>query len=475
MKKVIAAALLAAAFMLPAAVAQTTDGNGGFQITEVRYHVEGITREWALQQVVEDLHEGAMFNSREELAAFMADQQQLLVNQRTLQTVRVEYEVVPHSGTPDGVVVDVFTKDTWNIIVLPYVKYDSNNGLLLSLRGRDYNFFGTMQEFRINLDYEYDDTENNSTWAVDYRFNLPFNWGAHRWNWGLDHDYSYNPDYGWETTVGTSLGITLPIYLWDWNLTYRQAIYAGNRTDEPDDRYLTSKLSFGTAIPTGLGLGFLGEVEYKPTTYTSVNYWPGRTLSDDNRGGTVGFDHSLEAGRVDWIGNFRKGATASISNDNAYNVTQLSWDRNINAEIAGYIPAEPFAFSARLSGMYKFDEIEDEAAGEVRGILNNRMEGDMAAYWNSDITLRVFTIPRFVEGQGSVFFDAALVTTRGVSFDMDRDFKYAGGIEAIGFPLFARSLYMRASLGFDLREVIKTKSFRSGYKREIFIGLGHFY
>ena len=52
-----------------------------------------------------------------------------------------------------AVTLDVYTRDTWNLIALPYFKYDSNSGLLLALRGRDYNFFGTMQTLTLNLDY----------------------------------------------------------------------------------------------------------------------------------------------------------------------------------------------------------------------------------------------------------------------------------------------------------------------------------
>jgi hypothetical protein len=64
----------------------------------------------------------------------------------------------------------------------------------------------------------------------------------------------------------------------------------------------------------------------------------------------------------------------------------------------------------------------------------------------------------------------------------DEDYRFtpqdmiaALGLEVITFPLTWRSFYLRISLGWDLREWIKTGKLPSGIHREIFIGLGHFY
>jgi hypothetical protein len=49
------------------------------------------------------------------------------------------------------------------------------------------------------------------------------------------------------------------------------------------------------------------------------------------------------------------------------------------------------------------------------------------------------------------------------------------GLEIITFPLTWRSFYIRASAGWNLKELIRTGKLPSGIHREIYIGLGHYY
>ena len=109
--------------------------SAGYEITEIRHHIEGITRPWAIDRVLDrswtggkdgfDLRVGIRFASRQELDAAVKDRTQLLINQRALETARIEVAVEPRPGLPDAVGLDVYTKDTWNLIALPYLKYDS--------------------------------------------------------------------------------------------------------------------------------------------------------------------------------------------------------------------------------------------------------------------------------------------------------------------------------------------------------------
>jgi hypothetical protein len=118
------------------------------------------------------------------------------------------------------------------------------------------------------------------------------------------------------------------------------------------------------------------------------------------------------------------------------------------------------------------DDEEYADAGPIRGVVDDRIEGKVGVYWNSDITLKVWTIGDFLEGQGSGVVDVGAIHDFESDFQPSEDVKVTAGIEAIGFPLFARSLYMRVSLGFDVRAVLIERQFS---KREIFIGFGHHY
>ena len=454
--------------LCPAAWAQSP----GFELTEVVYHIEGITQEWALAARVEFVI-GTAFADRPALDLYVADKTQELINERTLHEARIEATVADRPGRPSAVRLDVYVEDTWNVIVLPYLRYDSNSGLLLSLRGRNYNFLGTMEPLRLNLDYERTIDKGNE-WSVDLTFTLPFRWADHQWRWTVEPDFEYAAGEV-DLELGTSLAVDFALWPRLWTLTYSQGYrLVTDETEDPNDYYLTSGLSFGTSIPTGIFLPLMREVSYSPSVYANVEYKLEENISEDRRGLVPGFSQKLAAGRVDWIGNFREGARAELRNSNTYNLNTEDWDHVLSSEIAGYLELIPFAFSARAGGFYRMDSIEEDGAKEVRGVLDDKMSGDRAAFWNSDITLKVKTFCGLLEGQGSVFFDTAVVTDSSRSFDPDSDVKIGVGIEAIAFLVRRRSIYMRASLGFDLFEALATGD-PMGDNKEIFIGFGHHY
>ncbi len=491
--------LLAAAFAVAALPRGLAQDAAAFEITGIRYHIEGHTREWVLAKFLRDndLYVGRTFASRDELDSVVANRTQLLVNQRMLASARIETAVEPRPGQAAAVTLDVHTKDSWNLIGLPYFKYDSNSGLLLALRGRDYNFFGTMQTLTLNLDYTYTEDQTNE-WGAKSSFTLPFEMLGHDWSWdfsgGFTYDIGTDPiDFSQTVNFGldleTTLGIEIPLWPDKWTLAYTQGYHViredqelvyvnpdGTTTVADDEYYHESKVSFGSTIRTGWYLPALEEVKYVPSVFVDVKYKAQGELSPNYRGFQPGFSHALVAERVDWIGNFRNGASASIANSFPYSLSTDRWIASLTADLSGYKAASPWGFSARVSGFYTPESVNTtNAAAPIRGVLDGRMEGNLGLYWNSDIALKVFTIPRFAEAQGGFFFDAAMVTDTNLSFDTESDIKYAVGVEGVGFPLFARAFYLRISFGFDITDFIKTFSTADLHKPEIFIGLGHHY
>ena len=466
-----------------------TETEPAFIISEVRYQMDGRTRQWIAEDKI-DLREGLTFASQEELDAFLARQTQLLVNERALQEAEIAVDYRPaEDGEPQGVVVTVITEDTWNFFVLPYFKYDSNTGLLLSLRGRDFNFFGTLTELAVDLDYERTEDEEN-LYTIATKFDVPFQMFDRRWRLLWDQSIEFEAD---ELDVDTSLGLG---YNFDmlglgWEAIYRQSYRYDTDDDEGDTDWYTSRLSLGTAIDTPVFLPGFGVVTYNPELYTETNYRPGG-ISEEREGIITGYDQALEAGSYDWIGNYRNGQTIELSNDNGYNITNDDWDIELEGRInvfrslwqrgpQGWPRA---GVSASLNSFYLptgADEDQDDAAEEARGILNDEMNGDLGVFLNLDAVLTVWTLEPIFEAQVGAFFDTAFVRdTRGdfypsSDFDQERDLRFGSGIEVVGFPLFARSLYIRGSLGFDLRKIAQGDSPLSGDVREIFIGLGHHY
>jgi hypothetical protein len=464
-----------------------------FRVDSVSYEIDGRTREWALQEVL-DIEEGMTFLSEVEMEAFFLRQQQILLNQRVLQEGAVEYRIIgPGDDTdeegPVNVAVTVSARDTWNFIVLPYFKYDSNSGLLLSLRTRDYNFFGTMQRLAIDFDYERTE-DNDNLYTIASEFRLPFNLLDRRWEFIFQQGFETDGrDFDFD--ISTGLGYYFTWLGLDWRAVYTESYRYLTDDDENDNYYFTSDFELGSTIDTGLDLFWYGPLEYRPGTYVEWNYRPGG-ISEERSGVTVGFEHYLDAGDYDWIGNYRHGQTFEIGNDNGYNIIREKWDRDITFQSAVYRPLfqkSPTEWpkggvSAGTSGFYLIDgasDDQDDAAKAARGILDDTMNGDLGLFLNLDAVVTVWTLPPIFEAQFGAFFDVAWVRDlRGdfydeTSFKFNRDLRYGAGIEVVGFPLFARSLYIRGSLGTDLLAVKEGTNPLSSEIREIFIGLGHHY
>ncbi|MDR2072003.1 MAG: hypothetical protein LBP60_01030, partial [Spirochaetaceae bacterium] len=91
--------------------------------------------------------------------------------------------------------------------------------------------------------------------------------------------------------------------------------------------------------------------------------------------------------------------------------------------------------------------------------------------WFNNAKIRYFDF----EQHWSPFIDLLLVDSTGNYTFKVEDAITALGLELITFPLTWRSFYLRISLGWNMREWIRTGTLPSGIHREIFIGLGHFY
>lgn len=476
--------ILMSLFLLYPALAQENEVDGDIEsgvagptyvITDLQYEIDGRTRPWALRDVV-TLEEGQTFPTREALEEDLARQHQDLINQRQLQSAQVLYEVVFSTEVQREVRVTVQAEDTWNIIVLPYFKYDSNDGLLLSLRGRDYNFFGTLQTMAVDLDYLRTVEETNE-WTVAAEFSLPFNMLQRRWTLDFQEEFVLEND---AIDFSTSAGISYDFELWrnPWSVGFEQGYRLLTAEDEPDDQFLTNTLFLSGDVGTPIPAGPMGYFRYRPEASVYANYAFDETLSDERRGQFFDFDHSLGAGGYDWLGNFRDGMELSVGNENEYSFYRYDWQTKFTATATGWLAADPFGLSARSTGFLYVDGIpenQNDGAKEIRGVLDDKMTGDLGLFLNTDAALKVWTLEPIFEMQWSLFFDIAMVTNTAQNFEDSEDIRYGTGIEVIGFPLFARSLYLRGSLGFDIREIEEGANWTDGNAREIFIGLGHFY
>lgn len=468
-----------------------------YVIAGISTTVDGATHENLLENYME-IKIGETFSTFEELEVYLLDKQVYLNNKRIFAEGTVSIgSINKQNNGPDQVYVEIWAKDTWNILVLPYFKYDSNSGLLLSLRGRHYNFLGSMEKLSFNLDYSYTE-DNNNLFSLNGDFSLPFS----KWDRDWIFDVGYNIEYEEEEitrdpypvylNLDTGLGYYFTLFDERWRLNLKNEYSLNDRNSDPepgeeeipDDYYLRSGLSVGGPVPTGLSIG-RHDINWNPKLSAYVSYVPGSTINDDDRRGILGtFSHSVGLGRVDWTGNFRKGYKVSLSNSNSYNFFTDSYSSLVKMDTKAFTSWGWGGVNSRLQGFYRFGEVSDNAGGPLRGILDSRIDDvEAGAYLNIDFPFKmwIWFMSRWFEGHLSPFLDVAMFQYGDAAVDPPDPFWYSAGIEAFAFPKFARSFYLRISAGIDMEAFLDDFNLR-GYvpgedksRLEFYIGLGHHY
>jgi hypothetical protein len=166
------------------------------------------------------LETGEEITGKANLELYIHDRTQRLVNQRVLKDdARIDY-TTGEAGEDGKVPVDllVTVSDTWNIIAFPKPLWDPNTGFDITLKARDYNFFGTMNPLRIDLGYSLNqDNESNFNFLVDT--DIPFQALGLNWNINFDNElnYTWKEALGYKNTAGVSMELpfTTPTFTFD--------------------------------------------------------------------------------------------------------------------------------------------------------------------------------------------------------------------------------------------------------------------
>lgn len=463
-----------------------------YTVRSVSFKITGSTMERVLRQKA-NIDLGTEFATLEEFESYLEQRRQVLLNERVLAEVKAEYTL--EKGDDGRVFIDItfITKDSWNVVALPYFKYDSNDGLVLSARGRDYNFFGSMQVLILNIDYAIDPIGRHSYGGLA-SMNLPFQLAGYDAGFSVYEDLAVHAD-GRPTSSISNLGfsVLLPTRSYPINLSANQGLqFNPDEVDNDSDPYfLVSSLTASSSLPTGFPVGRYGSVSYVPALTASLNWRPGEMVRDDRKGFKLTFSHGLHFSRIDWINNMRRGMAASLTNTDAYNlmtaVPQIDIDANFfyHATSKGLI-----GFEARFVGFHSFtNTIRTDLGSYMRGIVDARLWGGSAAFLNLQMPLKLFDFPTHVI-IGKNWFDFELQTTPFVDLGYCRknlgdtfldSAWYTAGLEFSVYPLRMRTFIVRASAALDLDAVIRNKSLTApsprdgGSPYEIFFGLGLFF
>lgn len=472
-----------------------------YKINSVTYIIKGITREFPLSRSVL-IDKKSFFSNKDDLNRYILKVQVLLENIRVLETVRIESNLLPISK--EGFIpVDliIYTTDTWNVIALPYPKYDSNEGFQLKLKVKDYNFLGSMQELSGDLTYEVDNS-GNPLFSSNLNFSIPFEFKGYSANW--DNDFSITVPFENDPKINLSSGFTIEIPL-SFTILYlgiEQGIII-NDWNSDDQPYLDDPLYFYELLSLNLPFSlytfdYFGDLSWSLSASSKTKWSFDRLTDEDLKGSDFSWGHSFTLSRIDWVGNFRKGLTANIKNTYSWNShTRKDIGVSISFSLAGFRPLNNFlGASSQLQTFYNFNNVISSDSGkDLRGIFNSRIETDTAILLNIDIPVKIMNV-NFQEITGvswtryigfemhlSPFFDMALTRDSKTDklFDLS-DGWYAGGLEAIIYPKKMRSIYGRISAGFDLSELIQNggkisqRAQRDGKPiSEFFFGIGLLY
>jgi len=477
----------------PAGAATTQAGASAvYSIVSVDFAITGRPLAYVLRDLL-DIPTGKSFPDKASLEAYLADRRQVLVNQRALQSAAVSYDLGQQENGKIPVLVHFQVKESWNLFALPEPLYSTSTGFDLSFKGRDYDFAGSLQTLMLNFDYTYDQYDRQGLGGLA-SFSVPFLLGPYEASVGANTSLTAYSD-GRPTNSSSTLSFSLTDRRRGFPLTLS---FSQGLTTNPDavstdidPYYLTDTASYGSSFTFFDDARGIGPLVYSPSVSLSQMWRFEAPVRSDRQGPVTTFSHSLTWGRVDWVGEMEKGVQLSISNSEGLDWWGFSTSIALDSSAAYYRPlVGPFAFKTRLQ---LFDQVtgaqRTNIGSNMRGIIDGRINGVEGAFLNVDLPIKLFDFPTHYifptnlldfQAQIDPFIDAGEVLPNYGDHYSSQTGWLSCGLEGYAFPFRARSFIIRASLGFDVLNYLRTQSLtaetQDGYKPyEISFGVGLLY
>jgi hypothetical protein len=460
------------------------------------------------------------------LDAYIERKKEALLNNRALAEVIITYRVEDEEDGRKGLIIHVEARDTRNFIILPEPKYTSNAGFEPALKLRDYNFLGTLTPLKIDLGYTLDEFHleraSKGQYSISVEAQAPFRAAGREWRLkeALGLRYVSGEGFAFENTSGIALDFPFAA---PFHQPFSQSVFTAGFDQglRVKDEYYTFEKRAHDAIyenivymyslpyarlvvPLGVRRPWMGELLFRSSLSAEINYRLAGAELGTRRGPLFSFQNGVGFDRINWRGNLREGAALFFSVESAYNVHFAGWNNAVSLNAAAHKPLFPiFALSSRLRGKVWLnkmapwrDEARLEAGSMLRGILDRSLRADAILALNLDFPLRAlrFMPSEWFKTQKLRYFnfelylspiiDTALyegerlddwgrpVETSSFTFG---NALLCAGVEALVFPLAWRSLFLRVSVAWNMREAFRLGALPSGGDREIFIGLGHYY
>lgn len=418
-------------------------------INSVLYTVDGFTHIDNLKHYM-DLEIGEKFETTEDFETYLQKTEQRIKNNRVFLEGEVLTTLSDSSDGYIGVDLEIKVKDSWNIVILPYPQYDSNTGLSLGFRIKDYNFLGSMKTLSVDIDYVNLD-DGGTEYYLGTDFSIPFYTGDIKWTINFAEELVLFPDDPVKNKTKLGISTLIPILNLDFYTSLSQIYYLNQDGDEdPDGHYWVS------VAETGPQMSF-GDITYSPKVILTTPYKLDSELSDERTGNSLKIKHNIGYGVIDLIGNFKKGYNISLDQAITYNLETSESDIFNKLVFLYHKNFNILGFSSRVLALYSSSE--DETLGSAtRGISNDRITDTSGVVINLDLPINFPLGPlgRWFDAQFSPFLDMAFSASY---YDLsENDFWYGGGFEGFAYLKASRSVYMRGSLGIDLKELFEGKN-----------------
>lgn len=485
-----------------------------YKISFINYVLNGKTQAVDLEHKLE-IDRSVSFSNEEEIQQYTKDLQQKCINQRIFDVVFVEYEILSSDSSENSdenskyIGITITATDTKSLVIVPYFKYDSNEGFTIKGKLNDSNFLGKMNlleaEAFFSMVKKTYDTEWKPKFGGAFKYDLPFYAGDFEFTWDNDHNLSYTindtlPE--WDAKTGISVKLSKQNF--DFNASvHQQAVRDQEYIITNDDIYFKELASVD--LPVKLeSIANWGDILYTPGADLEW-IWSTHKINPVNEElarQDILVSHKISGERIDWVGNFRKGFSFEIKQLAGWNFYDNTFVHGITGKFQGHINTKYVGFNMRAYGFGYMNKTE-KIGSYLRGIADDQYFASStglsdvyacstpaALIFNFDMPIKIFTTAftdrtfmRYLncEVQLSPFIDVALTHNRATNRTFDlKDGFYTAGLECIVFPKKWNNLQLRFSAGFDLSRTVFKKLVDTSWRQdvsvyELSLGIGLFY
>ena len=506
------AAIFAAFFLASSLLfAQEESAQEKFVIKSVQIDAKGGTKESALRKKI-TAKEGMEFESRAALDAFVVSEKQSLINSRLFESAEIAVQESGEGANGERLVdISVQTVDTGHLMLLPYYKYSSNDGHTVKVKLKDDNFMGLMSEFSADAFVQYEKKEGRSDDFVSgasLKYRLPFSLGRVQATWNNDHFFKYafiRKEPEWNLNTGFSFALPFENFSLCLDLTQGFVRDADYKVFGDELYWVENAKAYAPIILERFNK--IGNLVYTPAVEFDYkwNLDGINDIDEDLISPRLIFSHGLGLGKVNWIGNFRKGFAAEISQSAAYNFQAKMFQPGVKVSLQTFAAWKHAGINSRLT--FFAERQHYVRYGEcLRGVPDDQYfagvphtpngyaaKSAAAVIFNLDIPIKIMSIyfenwgmrflkPFNMEVQIVPFVDIALAANRitGRTFD-PRDGFYCAGVEVLLFPHKWKSVQIRASAGLDVGRLLLKNWIDTSWrdedssKFEVSFGIGLFY